>query len=380
MIGLLTLDSKIYNYGGFLQEMALFDAIEGLGYKCEIIDFDVSEEVNTFSLKRDIRNFSLRKLKKLIEKSHHQLSPQVVLAIEERKKSIDLYRKNNLFLSEQIHVDGLYEKSKSYKAIICGSDQIWNPDYNIPAFFLDFGNKNCNKVIYGASLGRDYLSKIESRKYSELLRNPDFISVREKSAQRIISRLTQKKIELVLDPTMLHDSVYWNGKLKQSNIEYSNHCFCYFLNWSEEKVKACNDFAKNNNCELITIPYLHGQQDPYQEKLNAKFVSNINPSDFLKLIKNAKCVLTDSFHAVVFSIIFERPFWCLARRVGKNSMNSRLITLLGYVDLNSRFVSERKLESLKIQSDLSFNLNKIIQMRQKSIDFLKQSINGVNRQ
>ena len=63
MVGLLTLDSRIYNYGGFLQEMALQDAIKGLGYECEIIDYEVSQEFNTFSLKRGIKNFSFDKIK-----------------------------------------------------------------------------------------------------------------------------------------------------------------------------------------------------------------------------------------------------------------------------------------------------------------------------
>ena len=66
MVGLLTLDSRIYNYGGFLQEMALQDAIKGLGYKCEIIDYEVSQEFNTFSLKRGIKNFSFDKIKTFV--------------------------------------------------------------------------------------------------------------------------------------------------------------------------------------------------------------------------------------------------------------------------------------------------------------------------
>ena len=68
MVGLLTLDSRIYNYGGFLQEMALQDAINSLGYECEIIDYEVSQEFNTFSLKRGIKNFSFDKIKKKLTK------------------------------------------------------------------------------------------------------------------------------------------------------------------------------------------------------------------------------------------------------------------------------------------------------------------------
>ena len=68
MVGLLTLDSRIYNYGGFLQEMALQDAINSLGYECEIIDYEVSQELNTFSLKRGIKNFSFDNIKKKLTK------------------------------------------------------------------------------------------------------------------------------------------------------------------------------------------------------------------------------------------------------------------------------------------------------------------------
>lgn len=93
MVGLLTLNSRMYNYGGFLQEMALQDAIKSLGYKCEIIDYDVSQELNTFSLKRGIENFSFEKIKKkLIKEKSIPLSSPVSDLIEKRKRVFDVYR------------------------------------------------------------------------------------------------------------------------------------------------------------------------------------------------------------------------------------------------------------------------------------------------
>lgn len=245
MVGLLTLNSRMYNYGGFLQEMALQDAIKSLGYKCEIIDYDVSQELNTFSLKRGIENFSFQKIKKkLIKEKSIPLSSPVSDLIEKRKRVFDVYRTDNLVLSRKMSSSDLHSVDLPYKQLVCGSDQIWNPDYNIPSFFLNFGRKGCRKVIYAASIGKDYLSRHQEKIYSKLLEFPDCVSVREYSAQKLISSITEKNVELVLDPTLLHQQGYWMEKADDSSLKYRNYIFCYFLNLTDEKVKAANDFAK----------------------------------------------------------------------------------------------------------------------------------------
>lgn len=199
MVGLLTLDSRMYNYGGFLQEMALQDAIKSLGYECEIIDYDVSQEFNTFSLKRGIKNFSFEKIKKkLIKEKTIPLSDYVSDLVEKRKNVFDEYRADNLVLSRKMSSSDLSSVDLPYEQIVCGSDQIWNPDYNIPAFFLNFGRKGCRRVIYAASIGKDHLSRHQKKIYSKLLEFPDYISVREDSAQKLISNITETDVVCVL--------------------------------------------------------------------------------------------------------------------------------------------------------------------------------------
>ena len=251
MVGLLTLDSRMYNYGGFLQEMALQDAIKSLGYECEIIDYDVSQEFNTFSLKRGIKNFSFEKIKKkLIKEKTIPLSDYVSDLVEKRKNVFDEYRADNLVLSRKMSSSDLSSVDLPYEQIVCGSDQIWNPDYNIPAFFLNFGRKGCRRVIYAASIGKDHLSRHQKKIYSKLLEFPDYISVREDSAQKLISNITETDVKLVLDPTLLHRQEYWMEKADDSSLNYRNYIFCYFLNLTDEKVRAANDFAEKNNCEI----------------------------------------------------------------------------------------------------------------------------------
>ena len=375
MVGLLTLDSRIYNYGGFLQEMALQDAINSLGYECEIIDYEGSQEFNTFSLKRGIKNFSFDKIKKKLTKEKTiLLSNPVSDLITKRKRAFDKYRAHNLVLSKKMSYSDLHSIDLNYEQLVCGSDQIWNPDYNIPAFFLNFGRKDCRKIIYAASIGKGQLSGLERKTYSKLLEFPDYISVREDSAQKLISSITEKNVELVLDPTLLHQQEYWMKKADDSSLNHRNYIFCYFLNLTDEKVKSANDFARKNNCEIIAIPYLHNEVEEYTEKLEGKILSEVNPADFLNLIRNAEAIITDSFHATVFSIIFKKNFWCFGRNVGTYNMNTRLHTLLGYVEMQDRLIEPDDLKNKMHCTHVDIDLHNLKIEQKESIAFLSNAL------
>ena len=102
-------------------------------------------------------------------------------------------------------------------------------------------------------------------------------------------------------------------------------------------------------------------------------LSDIGPQEFLGLISNSRLVLTDSFHATVFSILFNKNFWTFGRECGSYNMNSRIITLLQYFDLLDRFVKTDKDCSKKsCRYDLKYE--KIELQKVKSISFLKESI------
>lgn len=85
--------------------------------------------------------------------------------------------------------------------------------------------------------------------------------------------------------------------------------------------------------------------EEYSEKLEGKLLSEVNPADFLNLIRNAETVITDSFHATVFSIIFHKNFWCFGRNAGTYNMNTRLHTLLGYVEMQDRMIAPEDLKN-----------------------------------
>lgn len=224
------------------------------------------------------------------------------------------------------------------------------------------------------SIGKDHLSRHQKKIYSKLLEFPDYISVREDSAQKLISNITETDVKLVLDPTLLHRQEYWMEKADDSSLNYRNYIFCYFLNLTDEKVRAANDFAEKNNCEIIAIPYLHNEMEEYSEKLNGKLFSEVNPADFLNLIRNAEAIITDSFHAIVFSIIFQKDFWCFGRNAGTYSMNTRLHTLLSYVEMQDRMIAPEDLKNRTHNTYVNIDLSNLKIKQKESITFLSNAL------
>lgn len=374
-VGLMTLDSKMYNYGGMLQEFALWRVIQQLGKDCEIIDYDLRTELCTFSAKRHIRNLSLEKIvvkiARDIEGKKNVNTKNLDMLIKRRKFLFDNFRKE-MYFSEPVTHSGLPTLQKKYSAVVCGSDQIWNPDYNVPSFFLDFVEPPVKSIIYAASVGKEYLTKYQLHTYEKLMSHLDNISVRELSAQKMLQEYShQKKVELVLDPTLLLDWDIWVNLANRVEKLTERYVFCYFLGNNPEKKNAAVRFAKENDCKLITIPYLHWKYDSLDDDMS-DIELDVGPLEFLNLIYNAEYVLTDSFHATVFSIIFDKCFRVFGRQTGNYNMNTRIDTLLSYFDLEKCFVSPDELENNMEKENR--NCRKFEEMREHSITFLRNAL------
>ena len=375
-IGLMTLDSRIYNYGGILQEYALWRYIEELGFDCEIIDYNLSSEIYTFSLKRSIFNLSIEKLTKrkvLPYKSKVNVneSKNVLEIVNRRKDLFDKFR-NNMKYSDKVDNSNLSTLQNVYSSVLCGSDQIWNPDFNVPSFFLTFVQPPTKSIIYAASIGKENLTNHQLRIYRKLMKNLDYISVREKSAQQLLkSKMPEYIIDLVLDPTLLLPCDIWVTLANQSNKIDTKYVFCYFLENNEEKKNAVNKYAKENGYKLISIPYLHGKYSSLDDKMS-DIELDVGPIDFLNLIYNAEAVITDSFHAAVFSIIFNKKFRIFGRRCGNYNMNTRVETLLSYFGLKDCLINPLELNrNIKYLEKDDLEFKKILK---KSVDYLDAAL------
>lgn len=369
-VGLMTLDSKIYNYGGILQEFALQQVINSLGFECMIINYDKAYDTYIFSIKNDFRNISWAKIQqKIIGKKNVDDHIKVKREISLRHKAFDIFRKDFLNLSKYCNKNTINDVACNFNQFVCGSDQIWNPDYSVPSLFLDFVPEGKKKVIYAASIGKASLKYRELMQYKRYIKNLDYISVREESAQEMLKATVDKPIEVVLDPTLLLDCNVWKNFSKGNS--YNDYIFCYFLGEESEKRLAATTFAKNNGLKIITLPYLLEKYNNADSDFGDVKLFDVGPQDLIGLIENAKMVLTDSFHVSVFSIIFKKEFFVFGRNIGSYNMNTRLDNLLKCFGLQERLIEPSELNSKKVlYSGLSYDDTEYKNRHSSSISYL----------
>lgn len=341
-IGLITYHYS-QNYGAVMQTYATCRILKELGHDVEIIN---------------IRQLEKRKLRHIV--------------------FIPKYRKFNSFMnrfySHQtsiIHdVQELRERSFDYNCLLVGSDQVWNPMISLDrcmAYFLDFGNSNMKRVSYASSLGisewpveKKYLLKDIAR----ALYNFNAISVREKTGQQLLKNIFNLDAQLVVDPTMLH-SDYSEIVNKVSN---TNNIVCYLLNRTGEQLKASRFISKqlNKNAQILTSVY---------PVCGFEYVYPPSIEEWIEYIAGANLVITDSFHGVVFSLLYKRNFVVFAVNNGKNS---RLVDLLELVGLKNRyFTSFEELKKSNIYNcdvDYSQVAPIIERERKSSITYLINSL------
>lgn len=374
-IGLLTLDSHNYNFGGLLQGYALQHMIGTLNYTCEIIDYD-NAELSTFSPKRSMRYLTL---KKCFDKLHglctkEETNSHIINMVTKRKKRFDAFRQTQMQFSRPCTRKELSEIALQYDVIVCGSDQIWNPSFNRPSFFLDFVPDSIGKVIYAASIGRDELTGYEKKAYEKYLKPLQWISVRESGAKALLEPITaDRSIKLVLDPTLLLEPVHWRKLAGEGRLVREKYVFCYFLGMDEEKKGAAMEFASDHGLKVISIPYLHGRYESLDDGFSEEEF-DIGPVEFLNLIQNADFVLTDSFHASLFSILFQKNFRVFGRKWGGGDMNTRIHTLLGYIGRSDYLISPSQLKESKKKEEQGWNFDGIDRKRDESIEWLKTAL------
>ena len=374
-VALLTLDSHSYNYGGALQQYALLSIINSLGFDCEIIDYDLNSEVPMFSYKRNWRYLTFGKIIKKLSNSFKILlsrdqNEDMTRMIKLRHDSFEIFRERYIFLSQKYSRNELKTDQKQYRAFVCGSDQIWNPELCYPSFFLDFVDNDIRKTIYAASLGKAELSKIEKNTYREYLKKLNYISVREDKAKSIINHIVSNKdVTVVLDPTLLIEREEWENIAGNDALIKEKYVFCYYLELNQEKRVAAIEFSKAHGVQLVSIPFLHEKYNKFDDGFS-KYTDPVGPIEFLNLILYADYVLTDSYHASVFSILFNKRFRVFGRGNGKNNMNSRIETLLGYIRHNEYLLMPDVLMESNIELEEQYDIRLLNQKKEQSIRWL----------
>lgn len=253
-----------------------------------------------------------------------------------------------------------------YSCYLVGSDQIWNPDITFglrKVYFGDFKSKRKKRVIaYAASLGGISLEAQYKEEFSRLLGHIDAISVREDEAVSYVKACAQKDVVSVLDPVFLLDKDSWQ-KIEKSPAR-RGYVLVYTAEWNKELQEYALTLAKEKNLPAVILRASKWGEDVGFE---ADYVSG--PSEFLGYIHNADYVITNSFHAVAFSIIYQKKFMAFLH----SNRGARIRNILCMHELESRLYQE---DNVQIDADIDWNKvkEKTIKSVEMSKSFLKENI------
>ncbi|CDD36622.1 putative uncharacterized protein [Clostridium sp. CAG:356] len=362
----------IANYGSILQAYATEKMLDKLNIENEIIDYVRVEEnsknlVKTYmkNSKKWNRNFITRFIYKIIQKPN----------LDIMNNKFAKYRKKYLKLTSKQYKNKneLMEDLPQADIYCTGSDQVWgqiaNDDYD-ENYFLEFVPNDKRCIAYSASFGKNKLSENLKIKLPKLMEKYSDIMVRELSAVKILNASGIDNVKLVLDPTLLLSKEEWEENLKIKNNEKEQYILTYQLHHNKEFDKYLKKLAKATNLKVVRL-----SSSIYYKFKYGKFVYLPDLEQFLTYFKNAKYVVTDSFHGTVFSIIFNKQVIDILP--GKT--RTRIESILKLFGMEDRIVNDYNDMSI-INKEIDYKkVNDILDKeRKKSIEYLRKAIERGN--
>lgn len=273
----------------------------------------------------------------------------------------------------------LMEDSSNYAAFVVGSDQLWSPaNIDNDFYTLTFVPDEIPKIAYATSFGTSSIPRYQYKKAKEFLDRFDSISVREESGRRLVEKLSGKRAEVVLDPTLLLQREEWERFSCRPPIIEGEYIFCYFLGNNRKGRRFAEKLRAETGCRIAALLHMD-EYIPEDENFADLTPYDIGPEEFVNLIRHASYVCTDSFHGTVFSIIFQRRFFTFDRFDSSStiSTNTRIETLLGMAGLESRRMREDSLPE-NVFEEICFSTaeDKIEKKREESLAYLAGSLAG----
>lgn len=336
-IAILTFQRAI-NYGATLQMYALQKVIKDKNYHVEILDY-----YSNFIYK-EYEIFNFINLKNML---HKILNSYVIY---KKNKKFRNFIINNMEFSKKLLANDLKNIEKDYDIFIVGSDQVWNPEItnNDVNYFLDFLDNNKKKYSYAASFGISKWKDSYTLDIKDLLKSFQKISVREKTAKDMIHSKIKREIFVNIDPVFLLTRDNWMNFVNKSVTKQKEYILVYTVGNPKYIYEYAKNLSKKYNYEILNIRYKISLKN---RSLNiGHTLYDIGPDEFVSLIANAKCIVTNSFHAIAFSIIFNKDFYVEL----PEKLSSRIEDL--FISLGIKLDNNR---NIKIKEILNIDWNNI---------------------
>ena len=354
----------ITNYGSLLQALATQVTIEKLGYECEIVNYirkDESYKNHEKTLLKRKTKWNRNPIKKLVYLLLRH--PESCLAGKkfecEQNKYLEL---SKLYVSQ----DELMNDRPYADVYMTGSDQVWGPtedgSYD-SSYCLSFVPDSEKKIAYAASFGHTDMTEELCSYYKKWLRRYEHIAVREDSALNFLNTI-DIEAQQVIDPTLLLTREEWE-KYVGEKIEKK-----YVLVYQLHNDKRLGEYAQKVAKEK-GLPLLRVSASLHQITRPGKFIWCPSIKNFLSYVKNAECMITDSFHGTAFAINFNTPF---VEVLPNNNTGTRNMSILRLTGLSNRILKDDDVNLAMTTIDFS-ETNRILEKkREESIEILKHML------
>ncbi len=356
-IGIITI-YDLLNYGNRLQNYATTRVLHELGGETETLI------LKEYTL-RDVIKIVLGKNNVGLNWNWKQETDEYYNDLDEAEKekynNFYQFTYDNMTLRKMVYFNFLpFVIDSKYDYFITGSDQVWNP-YIAQAKdweFLLFSSPK-KRISFSASFGLDSIPY--DQRIVDALNDFKALSVREEAGAKIIKDLTGRDAVVLVDPTMLLSSEEWRNLAKKPRGGEEGYILTYFL-------------SPKNNEAAKELDEIRDGREVY-ELLNPEdqVCRTAGPSEFLWLFDHADFILTDSFHACVFSFLFNKPFIVYERNWDGGNMNSRLETLLQKFHLERKYANSG-LENDIWEHDYEEGYKQLEIEREKAKNFLKKAL------
>ena len=346
-ISILTF-SKETNFGANLQCYALCKVLQGMGHKVDIIDIQ-------------LKRYSMSWYSAIMR------WPMVWLFNRFRKNHL------NLFTRHFSNIDDLRRDCPKSDLYIVGSDQVWNPAITKRLdpliYFFSFLPKGTRRISYAASFGTETWNFPNlTSQVKELIHQFDEVSVREESGVRICNEVFNIKATLVADPTLLlssYDDICGKYDAGHETNDLTYYTFVHNAPIQEVLV----DFAKSHNLDAVVLRSNRAYP-------GFKLIRYVTVPEWLNAIRYSKIVVTNSFHCMVFCILFHKPFVAIPAKGGRSTRQESLLEQLGLSDHFCEKTEDlyKTLEHISSSEvDYSEIDNKIAKIRERSLRYLEEA-------
>lgn len=340
-VGLVTCYFK-HNYGSMLQAYATQKVLNDNQILNETINIEKNVDFSKGKKKYYLTQlfnygfikskFGMIKLKfdKIVNK---ELRKNIAI----RDKKYEEFKKEFNLSKSCIDYEGLKKlANEKYSDLIVGSDQLWLPVNVVADYYtLNWVPEKINKISYSTSFGVSSIPKKYYEQYNKFLKRINHLSVREESGVKLIKDIANINAKLVCDPTILLTKDEWKEVSIKERIIKDKYILCYFLGNNIEHRKFAERLKRETGFKIVSLNHAD-EYVKYSDTFADIKPYDIGPREFINLVKNAEFVCTDSFHCTVFSLIFNKLFFCFRRHKStiKGSTNSRIDSLLNVVGVS----------------------------------------------